>query len=56
MITSTESRLEILEPGATMTALALAEGGVRLRIAGEVAHLDADDVASLIAWLKGLKP
>lgn len=51
MITPTPQRLTIHEPSAHLTAIALAEGGVALSIAGDAAYLDRATAAILIAWL-----
>lgn len=51
MITTTTERLTIIEPTADLTAIAMAEGGVALRINGESAYLDSVEVSALKAWL-----
>lgn len=51
MITPTPDRLTIHEPSAQLTAIAMAEGGVALRVTGDAAYLDRATAAILIAWL-----
>lgn len=51
MIQTTTERLTIIEPTTNLTAIAMAEGGVALRINGESAYLDAVEVSALKAWL-----
>ncbi len=56
MITTTKDRLTIHEPTAQLTAVAMAEGGVALRITGDAAYLERDDVQALVRWLKVVAP
>jgi hypothetical protein len=51
MIITTKDRLTIHEPTAQVTAIAMAEGGVALRVTGGAAYLVADDVRALVRWL-----
>ena len=51
VITSTKDRLTIAEPTAELSAIAMAEGGVALRIGVEAAFLDRDEAITLMAWL-----
>jgi hypothetical protein len=52
VITSTPDRLTITEPTAQLTCIALAEGGVALKVKDGAAYLDRDDAAALLAWLQ----
>ena len=51
MITTTSERLTIKEPTADLIAIAMAEGGVALRINGQSAYLDQSEAIALMAWL-----
>lgn len=51
MITSSSERLVIVEPTANLTAIAMAEGGVALRVGNDSAFLDRDEAIALMAWL-----
>ena len=51
MITSNPDRLTITEPTAQLTCIALAEGGVAVKVKDGTAYLDRDDAIALTAWL-----
>lgn len=51
VIRPTPDRLTIHEPSARLTAIAMAEGGVALKVTGDAAYLDRATAAILIAWL-----